>query len=369
MSLKNLNLIKYDFIVSIIFLSLLIKIENVLTWTILALLSLTTLVLLDRKKKIKGINENNKFILKKSFLFILIPLFFIRNDPYHLLIFSSLIIYSGVALGLMFQMGLSGITNFAVSAIFGVGAYFYGLISPYYTGVFMIFLSGLTGTIFGLMLIIPTIRTSGHYTALVTIAVAVLFKVFLEVSDSFGGPQGIKVHELTLFGKNVSTLLEGIGFSIYSGYVILSGILLLAAFFIVLLIQKSWVGNILDTLRNDEILLASMGISPMLWKIYAFSIGNFIIATFGGLYASLLGHIAPANFSFAESLIFFSIIIIGGMGNIFSIFVGTIIIVLLPEKIQNLQEYRFLLFALLVIIILVIKPNGIFPQIRRKTFD
>ena len=108
-----------------------------------------------------------------------------------------------------------------------------------------------------------------------------------------------------MFGKNVSTLFEGIGFSIYSGYVILSGILLLAAFFIVLLIQKSWVGNILDTLRNDEILLASMGISPMLWKIYAFSIGNFIIATFGGLYASLLGHIAPANFSFAESLIFF----------------------------------------------------------------
>ena len=54
------------------------------------------------------------------------------------------------------------------------------------------------------------------------------------------------------------------------------------------------------------------------------------------------------------------------MGNIFSIFVGTIIIVLLPEKIQNLQEYRFLLFALLVIIILMIKPNGIFPQIRRK---
>ena len=61
------------------------------------------------------------------------------------------------------------------------------------------------------------------------------------------------------------------------------------------------------TFRNDEILLASMGMSPMLWKIYAFSIGNFIIATFGGLYASLLGHIAPANFSFAESLIFFSI--------------------------------------------------------------
>ena len=232
-------------------------------------------------------------------------------------------------MGLMFQMGLSGITNFAVSAVFGVGAYFYGLISPYYTGLFMIFLSGLIGTIFGLILIIPTIRTSGHYTALVTIAVAVLFKVFLEVSDYFGGPQGIKVHELTLFGKNISTLFESIGFTI----------------------------------------LSSMGMSPMLWKIYAFSIGNFIIAAFGGLYASLLGHIAPANFSFAESLIFFSIIIIGGIGNIFSIFIGTIIIVLLPEKIQNLQEYRFLLLALLVIIILMLKPNGIFPQIRRKTFD
>ena len=76
MSLKNLNLIKYDFIVSIIFLSLLIKIENVLTWTILALLSLTTLVLLDRKKKIKGINENNKFILKKSFYFHINTTFF-----------------------------------------------------------------------------------------------------------------------------------------------------------------------------------------------------------------------------------------------------------------------------------------------------
>ena len=62
MSLKNLNLIKYDFIVSIIFLSLLIKIENVLTWTILALLSLTTLVLLDRKKKIKGIEKVDKYI-------------------------------------------------------------------------------------------------------------------------------------------------------------------------------------------------------------------------------------------------------------------------------------------------------------------
>ena len=117
-----------------LFLSLLIKIENVLIWTILALLSLTTLVLLDRKKKIKGINENNKFILKKSFLFILIPLFFIRNDPYHLLIFSTNNLFR-CCIGTDVSNGTSGITNFAVSAIFGVGAYFYGLISPYYTGV------------------------------------------------------------------------------------------------------------------------------------------------------------------------------------------------------------------------------------------
>jgi ABC-type branched-subunit amino acid transport system permease subunit len=127
-------------------------------------------------------------------------------------------------------------------------------------------------------------------------------------------------------------------------------------------IERSWIGLNLDAVRLDESAAACFGINIKRWKITAFILGNFLIGVAGAVFAMMLGYIAPTNFAFDASLMLVSIVLLGGIGSPWGTVVAATIVILLPEKLQAIQEYRFLLFAAVVILILLFKPQGILPR-------
>jgi ABC-type branched-subunit amino acid transport system permease subunit len=120
--------------------------------------------------------------------------------------------------------------------------------------------------------------------------------------------------------------------------------------------------------RTDETAAATFGLHIARWKVIAFTMGNFFAGIAGSLYGMVSGFVAPNNFTFADSLLMLSIVILGGLGNIVGLIPAAVIVLILPEKLQFIQEYRFLLFAALVIVILLFRPQGLLPRKTRLFF-
>jgi ABC-type branched-subunit amino acid transport system permease subunit len=291
---------------------------------------------------------------------------------YALLMLTTMLLYATVCLGLNVQFGYCGVVNFAGAAFFGVGSYTAAVLStrtaiPH---LLIIACGGLISTVIGSLLILPVLRTRGHYAALITIAFGLLFKTFLEVNDTLGGPQGLKMPGISILGWKLNNNIEigTLEISFYANYLLLALILCSATFVLVKRLERSWIGLSMDIVRLDEIAASTCGINVGRWKIVAFTIGNFFAGIAGSVYGMMTGFVAPNNFTFGDSLIFVSIIILGGLGNPWGILPAVFIVFLVPEKLQFIQEYRFLLYASLVILILLFRPDGILPRRIRDYF-
>lgn len=294
-----------------------------------------------------------------------------RNDHFVLLQMATVLLYSAVCIGLNLQIGYCGVMNFAAAAFFGVGAYTAAVLATHTHMPHLLVLlgGGLAAALIGSVLLLPVLRTRGHYAALVTIAFGILFRSFLEVNDTLGGPQGLAVPGMQILGWKLSDgpKLFGVSFSFYVNYVVLAFVLVAGMFMLTRRIKRSWIGLNLDAVRIDETAASTFGIHIVRWKITAFIIGNLFAGIAGAFFAMMTGFVAPANFTFADSLILLSIVVLGGIGNLWGILPAAAIVLLLPEKLQAIQEYRFLLYAVAVILILLFRPQGMFPR-RLRTF-
>jgi ABC-type branched-subunit amino acid transport system permease subunit len=297
---------------------------------------------------------------------------FFREDHFVLLLVVTVMLYGVATLGLNIQFGYAGVLNFAGSSFFGIGAYTSAVLNTYTAipHLVVLLVGGLLAALIGSVLLLPVLRTRGHYAALVTIAFALLFKTFLEVNDVLGGPQGMQVPGMNLFGWSFNDGIEigGVTLSFYMNYFIVSLLLLIGAFILVRRLERSWIGLNLDALRLDETAASCFGLDIMRWKITAFLIGNFLIGLAGALFGMVGGFVAPNNYTFADSLILVSILLLGGIGNPWGLMVASVIVVVVPEKLQTIQEYRFLLYALMVIAVLLFRPEGLLPRPVRRYF-
>jgi ABC-type branched-subunit amino acid transport system permease subunit len=297
---------------------------------------------------------------------------FFHEDHFVLLLVITVLLYSVATLGLNVQFGYAGVLNFAGASFFGIGAYTSAVLNAH-TAVphlLVLVVGGLLAALTGSLLLLPVLRTRGHYAAVVTIAFALLLKTFLEVNDVLGGPQGLQVKGMNILGWSFNDNIEigGISFSFYMNYFVVSLLLLVAAFVLVRRLERSWIGLNLDALRLDETAAGCFGLDVVRWKITAFLIGNFLIGIAGAMFGMVGGFVAPNNYTFADSLILVSILLLGGIGNPWGLMVATLIVVIVPEKLQTIQEYRFLLYALMVIAVLLFRPEGLLPRPVRRYF-
>ena len=297
---------------------------------------------------------------------------YFHEDHFVLLLLVTVLLYTVATLGLNIQFGYAGVLNFAGASFFGIGAYTSAVLNTY-TAVphlIVLLIGGVLAGLIGSLLLLPVLRTRGHYAAVVTIAFSLLLKTFLEVNDVLGGPQGMQVPGMNILGWsfNSSFSLGPVSLSFYMNYFLLSLVLLVVVFILSRRLERSWIGLNLDALRLDETAASCFGVNIARWKITAFVLGNFLIGVAGALFGMVGGFVAPNNYTFADSLILVSILLLGGIGNPWGLVVATLIVVVVPEKLQTIQEYRFLLYAALVIAVLLFRPEGLLPRPVRRYF-
>ena len=337
--------------------------------------AVAALVLAQRVRSIATYRENfarhPRLLTLLATIAVLAVAAALYDEPYPLLMLCTVLLLTVPCIGLTIQTGYAGIVNFAGAAFFGTGAYTAAVLAAHHVPhPVAILAGGVVASLVGYVLILPVLRTRGYYAALVTIAFGILFSTFLEVNDALGGPQGLKLPGIDLFGWkfNRDVVFAGASASFYLNYVLLSLALAIVSFVFARRIERSWVGLAFDAVRLDEVAAATFGVSIARAKILAFTLGNLLCGIAGAVYAMMQGFIAPNNFTFGESLILISILILGGLGNPLGVVPAALIIIVVPQKLQFIQEYRFLLYGVLVILILLFRPEGLLPRRVRDYF-
>jgi branched-chain amino acid transport system permease protein len=313
-----------------------------------------------------------------AMVLILIVLLPRLTDMFQNAVLSKVFIFAAVGIGLNIVIGYAGMLHLGFAAFFAVGAYSFGLLtspSSYFVqnpeGLAWLesfdalgFWSALPiaiiiSTIIGLLLGLPILRTRGDYLAIVTLGFSEIIRLlFLNLRDHTGGPGGIlNIPSAELFDINLGTTM-GV---VYMGMV-LTGVVI----FISMRLRQSRLGRAWMAMREDEDVAQMMGVNPANMKLLAFAIGSAFAGAAGVLYTSRQVNIFPDNFDLQTSIDILSLIIIGGLGSIEGVVLGAIALVGLPEVLRGVDEYRIVAFGALLVIMMIVRPEGLMPSAQRQ---
>jgi branched-chain amino acid transport system permease protein len=284
-------------------------------------------------------------------------------DLYQTNIMISCLLYIVLGLGLNIVVGLAGLLDLGFVAFYAVGAYAYALTNMHW-GInfwYMLPVGALLGALLGILLGFPVLRLKGDYLAIVTLGFGEIIRLVLENwGEVTMGPSGISsIDRPALFGVDL-----GVIGSTHYMYYIMIGLLILTIFSVDRL-QNSRIGRAWLALREDEIACQAMGIDKMKTKLMAFALGATWAGMAGVIFAAKTTFINPASFTFWESAIILSIVVIGGMGSIRGVIAGAVILVLVPEYLRDFAEFRMLLFGAIMVLVMVFRPQGLISAKRK----
>jgi branched-chain amino acid transport system permease protein len=308
--------------------------------------------------------QNDRF--RKPFLgllaafFIAYPFIF---PMYHTSIMISALVYVMLGLGLNIVVGLAGLLDLGYVAFYAVGAYAYALLNLHFGLSFWMVLplSALLGTLFGVLLGYPVLRLRGDYLAIVTLGFGEIIRIVLENWNEFSnGPRGIpNIPAPTFFGHNFGQENT----MVYLYFIVIA--LVLMTIFFVNRLENSKIGRAWIALRDDEIACQAMGIDKFKTKLTAFALGATWAAMGGVIFAAKTSYINPMSFTIWESITILCVVVIGGMGSAIGVIAGALVLILLPEYLRAVAEYRMLVFGALQVIVMVFKPDGLIKSVRK----
>lgn len=285
-------------------------------------------------------------------------------SPYQTNIMTTALMYVVLGLGLNIVVGVAGLLDLGYVAFYAVGAYSYALLNMHFGLGFWAVLpiGGLFAAFLGILLGFPVLRLRGDYLAIVTLGFGEIIRLILENWNDFSqGPSGIaNIPRPGFFGMEMS-FTSGIT---YIYYIVVG--LVLVTIFVVNRLQNSRLGRAWLALREDEIACQAMGIDKTRTKLIAFSLGAFWAGLVGVIFAAKTTFVNPASFTFLESAIILSIVVLGGMGSIVGVICGALILILMPEYLRALSEYRMLAFGGILVVMMIFKPDGIISNVRRS---
>ncbi len=300
------------------------------------------------------------------FLLLILPLLL---GSYLSEVTNNVLIYVLMGFGLNIVVGFAGLLDLGYVAFFAIGAYTMALLtSSGALGVagisfwVAIPICVLAAVLFGIMLGVPVLRMRGDYLAIVTLGFGEIIRI-LALSDLLkpyiGGAQGIlQIPKPSFFGIS---LIKPDQFY----YVVLAGVLLAA--FVSWRLSESRLGRQWMALREDEDVAEAMGINLVSTKLLAFGIGAGFSGLSGAIFSTKLTSIFPHSFDLEVSIFVLCLIIVGGMGSLPGVVVGALIIIGLPELLREFAEYRLLMFGALLIVMMLAKPEGLWPsQVRKR---
>ncbi|MCK4622900.1 MAG: high-affinity branched-chain amino acid ABC transporter permease LivM [Desulfuromonadales bacterium] len=319
----------------------------------------------ENQSKVQLLLEDMSFRYKAMGMLLVFALIFpLVFDTYQSTIMTSALIYVVLGLGLNISVGLAGLLDLGYVAFFAVGAYSYALLNHHFDIGFWAALpvGGILGCLFGVILGFPILRLRGDYLAIVTLGFGMIVKIVLENWDEFSfGPSGIaNIDKPGLFGIDMNLH----GSTIYIYYIMVA--LVIFTILVTNRLKNSRIGRAWIALREDEIACVAMGIDMARTKLSAYALGAFWAGMVGVLFAAKTTFINPASFTFMESAIILSIVVLGGMGSILGVILGAFILILLPEYMRALSEYRMLAFGAAMVLMMIFRPQGLISNIRQK---
>jgi branched-chain amino acid transport system permease protein len=278
------------------------------------------------------------------------------------------VLFVMIGLGLNIVVGYAGLLDLGYVAFFAFGAYTMGILTttgPLGRGGLTFWtalpICILIGVVWGLILGFPVLRLRGDYLAIVTLGFGEIIRI-LALSDWLapieGGAQGVlHIPYPSFFG-----IIMNSPQTMY--YVVVAGAILAA--FVTIRLRESRLGRQWMAMREDEDVAEAMGINLVQTKLLAFAIGASFGALAGGIWTARLGNIFPHSFNLLISILALSVIVIGGMGSIPGVIIGALVLVGLPELLREFTEYRLLMYGILLIVMILVRPEGLLPEATRR---
>jgi branched-chain amino acid transport system permease protein len=280
----------------------------------------------------------------------------------HLLILIG--IYLILAISIQVSMGFTGLFNLGHIAFYAIGAYTSALLTLAGMPFFLAFIAaGIIAMLFGFLLALPTNKLKGDYLALATLGFTfVIYAITLNWTELTRGPLGLP-------GIPKPSLL-GISFSSNFNFLILTLIIAIFSYLVIKRITVSGFGKVLESIRDDELASKTLGKKTFKMKSYAMAISAFFAGIAGSLYSHYITFIDPSSFTLFQLIPVLCIVIIGGLASLEGTMIATIILVLLPEPLRFIGfpssivgPMRQIIYALLLLLILIFKPKGIYGRV------
>jgi len=301
-------------------------------------------------------------------------------DQFQNSVMGIVFIFVMIGLGLNIVVGFAGLLDLGYVAFFAIGAYVYAFLaapfsSPWVTAQLQslgipynqplvsfwmaIPITMVAAGLGGVMLGIPVLRLRGDYLAIVTLGFGEIIRLFmLNLSDLTNGPRGLlNIAPPYLFGINFGSPRE-----IFILALIGAGVIAFTAY----RLDGSRLGRAWIAMREDEDVAQATGVNLVRTKLLAFAIGALFAGLAGQLYAARQINIFPENFSLFVSIDALSLVIVGGMGSIPGVVIGALTLKGLPEVLRGVDEYRIVTFAALLVVMMIVRPEGLVPSTRRR---
>lgn len=304
------------------------------------------------------------------------------------------LLYVMLALGLNIVVGFAGLLDLGFIAFYAIGAYAYALLSsPHFDIHWLFFFTIPLGAAFaslgGVLLGTPVLKLKGDYLAIVTLGFGEIVRIFMNNLNSpvniTNGPQGINlIDPIHIGGASLGQTIELFGLSFHNVYLYYYLFLALTVLVVIMAwrLQHSRIGRAWVALREDDIAAAAMGINIRNIKLLAFGLGALSGGVAGGLFASFQGFVSPESFSLLESIMILAMIVLGGMGHIPGVILGAVVLTIAPEILRDVigplqmktfgrmlidpENARMLLFGLAMVVMMLVRPEGMWPSKRRK---
>jgi branched-chain amino acid transport system permease protein len=309
-------------------------------------------------------------------------------------IMNLAILFALLSLGLNIVVGFAGLLDLGYIAFYAVGAYVYALLASPHFGLDLPFwvilpLGALVACIFGVLLGAPTLKLRGDYLAIVTLGFGEIIRIFLNnLSRPFNitnGPQGVTMIEPFRIGgfdfRSTDTFF-GLQFSGPIKYYYVLLIVLVLVMIVTLRLQDSRIGRAWQAIREDEVAAKAVGINTTHIKLLAFAMGASFGGIAGGIFSAIQGFISPESFVLVESIMVLAMVVLGGMGNVFGVVVGALLLSFVPEILRYTVEpfqravfgrmliepevIRMLIFGLALVVMMRFRPAGLWPSTIRK---
>jgi branched-chain amino acid transport system permease protein len=304
------------------------------------------------------------------------------------------ILFTMLALGLNIVVGFAGLLDLGYIAFYAVGAYVYALLaSPHFNLHWpwwaILPIGAAVACLFGVLLGAPTLKLRGDYLAIVTLGFGEIIRIFLNnLSEPFNltnGPKGIwSIDSIHVAGIDFGTRSH-LGPLDFSGtikyYYFLLAVLVLVII-VNLRLQDSRIGRAWEAIREDELAARAMGINTRNMKLLAFAMGASFGGVAGGMFSAIQNFISPESFILTESVMVLSMVVLGGMGNIWGVILGAVLLSFVPEVLRytvtplqmklfgraivDPEVLRMLLFGLAMVVMMLFRPAGLLPSAVRK---